>query len=86
MEGKIEIGEYIRTKSGRIAKCTKIEHGDIPTYYFDNIVFSAGFHNDYNDLQENELSQIKKHSKNIIDLIEVGDFVDGSEVVSIEKK
>lgn len=64
---KIEVGEYIRTKSGQIAKCTGIEHRDIPIYYFDN--------NNYDDLQENELSQIKKHSKNILDLIEGADII-----------
>ena len=59
----IEIGDYVRSKNGSIGKVTKIE--------------------DYKYLYENKelitfIGNVVKYSKNIIDLIEVGDFVNGN--------
>lgn len=56
----IEIGDYVRSKNGSIGKVTKIEDDK---YLYENkelITF---------------IGNVVKHSKNIIDLIEVGDFV-----------
>lgn len=63
---EIEVGEYIRTRDGIIGKITKVIDGII--FYvqdYDNIPFKT-------DIYE---TIIKSRSKNIIDLIEVGDIV-----------
>ena len=61
MEEKIEIGEYVRTDNGKIHKVIDIEKGSIKikSLYKEWI----------------GLCCIVKHSKNLIDLIEVGDIV-----------
>ena len=70
----INVGEYIRTKQGYIAKVISQDvyiELDKPvdfkqtsgTHYAGQILFDEG------DIE------ITKHSKNIIDLIEVGDFI-----------
>lgn len=59
----IEIGDYVRSRNGSIGKVTKIEDDK---YLYENkelITF---------------IGNVVKHSKNIIDLIEVGDFVNGN--------
>ena len=64
----IEVGDYVRSKNGSIGKVTKIEDDK---YLYENkelITF---------------IGNVVKHSKNIIDLIEVGDFVNGREVKHI---
>lgn len=66
--GEIEIGEYIRTKKGYLGKYQKSVEG------FDEFTDSEGtFMLDIED--------IVKHSKNIIDLLEVGDYVNGKLVI-----
>lgn len=74
---KIEIGEYIRTKDGIIAKLEDIQD---EAYWFDRVIYcSYGEAIDF--LTTKELPKyIVKHSKNIIDLIEVGDFVNGHKI------
>ena len=64
----IEIGEYIRTHS-KIRKVTN------PNFYMPQ----------YIECGEDIIwrNDILKHSKNIIDLIEVGDYVNGREVKHI---
>ena len=59
----IEVGDYVRSKNGSIGKVTKIEDDK---YLYENkelITF---------------IGNVVKYSKNIIDLIEVGDFVNGN--------
>ena len=51
---------------------------DKPIYY----EYGEGYYNLYDDEEFEEI--IKKHSKNIIDLIEVGDYVNGSKLISID--
>ena len=70
---EIEVGEYVRTKKGIIAKLECINGGS--DYIFDKSIYRK-----YSDtieiLQEYELEKyIAKHSFDIIDLIEVGDLV-----------
>ena len=74
----IEIGEYIRTKDGIIAKLEDIQD---EAYWFDIVIYcSYGEAIDF--LTTEELPKyIIKHSKNIIDLIEVGDYVNGKKVL-----
>ena len=66
----IEVGEYVRTNYGRICKV-------INNNYFMPRYLEC----------ENEMlidrTNIVKHSKNIIDLIEVGDYVNGQKVYKI---
>jgi len=70
---EIEVGEYIRTKKGFIAKVCAYQ--DLTTY--DNKGISVTFHSF--DTDKGAIADIKvaKHSKSIIDLIEVGDYVNG---------
>jgi hypothetical protein len=75
---EIQVGEYVRTKSGKIGKVLDITNvtmqkrkkylikWDISTAYYISL-------------------NIVKHSPNIIDLIEVGDYVNGLKVYDIEK-
>ena len=84
----IKVGEYCRTGEGYIMKCIRI-HGDIIEFknYIDqaqvvyddekNEIVLMDFERGY------EIDVIKSHSKNIIDLIEEGDYVNGSEVINI---
>lgn len=64
---EIEVGEYVRTKNGEIHKIIEINNpnDELWTYY--------KFENNMGDYKE----KIVKHSKNIIDLVEVGDYVNG---------
>lgn len=82
-EMNIEVGEYVRTKNGIVAKCIK-EKQD--RYVFNRIVLEQGYYNDYilKDIPE-RANFIIKHSKNIIDLIEVGDYVNGEKIQFINR-
>lgn len=68
---EIEVGEYVRTKNGYIIKINE-----------ETIIFNVGYKEQYVDMESTIYGlpyeeEITKHSKNIIDLIEVGDFVNG---------
>ena len=73
MEDRIEVGEYIRTKEGEIHKVIKIieDDGDWDYYCCEN---NTGYF----------AMDIAKHRKNLIDLIECGDFVNGYKVISVD--
>lgn len=58
---EIEVGEYVRTKKGKLFK-----YGKGRTYIGKD-------------------NYITKHSKNILDLIEVGDYINGYEVLKINR-
>lgn len=88
---KIEVGEYIRTKEGNIFKVIggNSDNYDIDINYFkleitEDEWFESNRDND-NGYFFNERN-ILKHSKNIIDLIEVGDYVNGYKVSEIDEK
>lgn len=66
---EIKVGDYVRTIYGEIAKITQV-HPRIK-----GIKRKAQGLIDFN--------LIKKHSKNIIDLIEVGDYVNGYRVENV---
>ena len=81
---RLQVGMYVRTKDGTIAKCDEIiKNFDIS---FDREVFKV-FDNDTPDVIEipwifkNEY--IKKYSFDIIDLIEVGDYINGLPVTFV---
>ena len=71
----MKVGYYVRTSSGKIVKCFKSESMNKPIYY---VIGSAT--NSYIEYQD-----VVKSSPNIIDLIEVGDYVNGFEVLRIDK-
>ena len=71
---KIEIGEYIRTKQGDIDKVILEYTGKCanPNCTKKHISCKLNYYDE---------EDIVSHSKNIIDLIEVGDYVNGGKVV-----
>ena len=72
----IEVGDYVRTRSGEIFKVKEVNPtigGKIAIVRKEN-----GFIRRV-DMEE------EKHSKNIIDLIKVGDFVNGYRVLEMFK-
>lgn len=72
---EIKVNDFVRTKQGYIAKCVEVdEDGDY--YTFDEFV-QENYGDKYSSLYERELEDIVKHSSNIIDLIEIGDYVNG---------
>ena len=68
---KLEVGMHVRTRDGFLWKPKKIEIEEDNSVWFD----------DYYDYDVSDV----KASHNIIDLIEVGDYVDGELVVEIHK-
>lgn len=74
MEDKIEIGEYVRTKAGNVDKIKSIKENEI---LFENSIIKY--------TQKNIENMVVKHSKNIIDLIEEGDYVNGYKILRIEE-
>lgn len=80
---KIEVGEYVRTKKGIIDKIKTINKYGVITKYDDKEDKISIVENYYinNGLEVNE-DDIVKHSKNIIDLIEVGDIVHTRDVLN----
>lgn len=65
----IKVGEYIRTSAGKIDKITNNNYY-IPQY----VICEKGIVDKEN---------IVNHSKDLIDLIEVGDFINGNRVYKI---
>jgi len=78
----IKVGEYVRTKKGYIAQITEIDK----YIWFNNKI------NKESGIPVYELSKVEfenlvtKHSPNIIDLIEVGDYVNGPYVEGFIEK
>lgn len=78
----IEVGEYVRTKQGKIAKLIEIDKNNY--YWFDNWIYKeSGIPHQGFRIEDIERIEILKHSKNIIDLIEVGDYVNGERILDI---
>lgn len=75
---ELEIGEYVRTKEGYIAKFINAYY-DGELYYFDDYIDinSSGRPEKCIEHKKTLREKVTKHSKNIIDLIEAGDFVNG---------
>ena len=75
---EIEVGEYVRTRSGLIEKVKNIVCKGYPVKKLEGSIIC-----DDEDNSIIELLNIIKHSKNIIDLIEEGDYVNGHEVMNV---
>lgn len=67
---RIKLGEYVRFKDGEIGKIIDIKE-DPP-----RVVYS-----EYGEI--GLVADIVKHSQNIFDLIKIGDFVNGYEILDI---
>lgn len=77
---EIEVGEYVRTEEGIIQKCTDVDN----SYVYADDILSYNFQGDIEIPNSYvEKTRIVKHSKNIIDLIEVGDYANGHRVVNV---
>lgn len=68
---EIQVGEYVRTYNGLIGKIVQIT---------DSGNYAIRI---YNGAEYVVRAVIVKHSKNIIDLIEIGDFVNGNKVYKV---
>jgi hypothetical protein len=82
----IEVGEYVRTKDGRIGKLDEIYYAGRGTRHYgedlDKNYYSIKY-SDNNEFGRYSDEDIVNHSKNIIDLIQTGDYVNGKKVVSV---
>lgn len=76
---EIKINDYVRTKKGVIVKV--LAYQDLTTY--DDKGISVTFHSFDTDKGAIADVEIVKHSKNIIDLVEVGDYVNRELVTGI---
>ena len=70
---KLEVGMYIRTKDGKIAKFIKYEEEDKEELITDYYEYSTIW-----------IKDVIEASHNIIDLIEVGDYANGVQVIDKE--
>lgn len=77
-----EIGDYVRTECG-IAKIKSFETKNKEVINLDKDIMICNM-----DCYRNccTINQVIKSSPNIIDLIEVGDYVNGKEVIGIQMK
>ena len=73
MKDKLEPNMYVRTKEGKIFNCFASESMGKPVYYIKDSL-TNGFI-DYNEAY--------KVSPNIIDIVQVRDYVNGSKVIDI---
>lgn len=73
---KLEVGMYVRTDNGIIGKIYE-KIGDMFTYKDNNRDYIT-----YDLLH----SEITKASYNVIDILEIGDYVNGVEIIKIYEK
>ena len=82
----IEVGEYVRTKDGRIGKLDEIYHAGRGTRHYgedlDKNYYSIKY-SDNNEFGRYSDEDIVNHSKSIISLIETGDYVNGQRVIKV---
>lgn len=71
---EIKVGDYIRTKQWGIAKVAKIDEKGKCTHIKNK-----------NNRITHYFEQIGRTSPNIIDLIEVGDYVNGYKVIDVKE-
>ncbi len=83
----IEVNEYVRTTNGKIAKYIGYNK-ELELHMFDKGI--KWHYEYYTDIfEEDEFNEfinedIVKHSKQLIDLIEVGDYVNGYKVIKLK--
>lgn len=76
MENEIKVNEFVRTKTGNITKVVAVK---------DTVVWTDDFLDGYCRYNEGiiDKTDIVKHSPNLIDLIQYGDYVNGEKVIDI---
>ena len=80
----MKVGEYVRTKSGGIGKTIEIDNNASCSHIIaDNETFGLGW--DGEQVNWDFITEIVKSSPNIIDLIEVGDYVNGNKITNISE-
>lgn len=70
---EIDVGEYVKLKDGNIRKVSRVDKRQHYTYVYSE-----------NGFYHIPLDEIAKHSKNIINLIQEGDYVNGKEIILID--
>lgn len=76
---ELEVGEYVRSSTGYIAKL--VRKGEY-IYSFDQVV-TRRYGEEWDFIYPDELEDIVKHSFNLADIIEPGDYVNGRLVVGV---
>ena len=80
----MKVGEYVRTKSGGIGKIIEIDNNASCSHIItDNETFGLGW--DGEQVNWDFITEFVKSSPNIIDLIEVGDYVNGVKITKIKE-
>lgn len=77
MENEIKVGEFVKDTIGQIGKIKEIDKSNL-----EELEFIVDIGEGRDDLFMRRID-IVNHSLNIIDLIEVGDYVNGKQVYSI---
>lgn len=82
---EIKVGEYVRTKNGLIGKVNKIELAGSGVRFGGEYLSETIIQFNDGKVYERRVEEkdIIKHSFNLIDLIEVGDYVNGYRVHKI---
>ena len=76
---KLEVGQFVRTKDGIIAK---VDYIDNDTIFFDKELYRT-YGDSIDFLEKDNLERIVKASYNIIDILKKGDYVNGHRVEEI---
>ena len=83
----MKVGEYVRTNYGTIFKIENMVEIDVDGTWFKSKVKENSIIKDLPRFMYDEEDEIiNKSSPNLIDLIEVGDYVNGEKVINIIKK
>lgn len=78
---EIKVGEYVRTIDGYIRKVTQVNRKGS----YEALCYGAySVDKKYKNSVGISAKKIKSHSKDIIDLIKVGDYVNGTKVHSVD--
>lgn len=80
---EIEVGEYVRTKDGKIGIFDRYSSRKENSLYKSLFNCFIKIRNRKTPLQCCE-DYIANHSKQLIDLIEIGDYVNGYKVISVD--
>ena len=85
---EIKVGEYVRTKNGLIGKVNKIELAGSGVRFGGEYLSETIIQLNDGKVYERRVKEkdIIKHSFNLIDLIEVGDYVNGRLVLAVDYK
>ena len=78
---KLEVGQFVRTKDGIIAK---VDYIDDNTIFFNKELYRT-YGDSIDFLEKDNLERIIKASYNIIDILECGDYLNGFKVSEIER-